>query len=418
MGMFDGLFGGGGGAGTADISSPVTQDQINTAYGNTQTGLQQNQQLAQALQAQNGVANQGSVFGQQQDLSNALAQQAQGQGPNPAQAQLNQNTGNNIASQAALMAGQRGAGANAGLLARQAGQQGAGIQQQAVGQAATLQAQQQIAAEQALQQQQQNMAGVAQNQVANQQAAQTAYGTEANQQQANLLGAQGQYNTAAVTNQANANKTQAGLLGGIGSAIGPIGDALGDVWDNVSDLVGGFGSAAGGVASDLGGAASSLGADAVGGGSGASLGELGEGAAMVAYTGGKIPHIDQMAAIYHPKKLAQGGKVPVMLSPGEKKLSPNDAKKVAQGKKSALDGKTVPGQATVQGNSIKNDTVAAKESPGTIIIPREVLASPNREQAAHDFVANELRKKKPDIGTEHEDFHAALSKAISSRGKK
>ncbi len=97
------------------------------------------------------------VLAQQQGLANQYQGIANGTGPNPAQAMLNNATGTNIANQAALMAGQRGAGANVGLMARQVGQQGAGIQQNAAGQAAIMQANQQLAALQALGSQQQAM---------------------------------------------------------------------------------------------------------------------------------------------------------------------------------------------------------------------------------------------------------------------
>lgn len=92
----------------------------------------------QALSGLQNVGNQQAALGQQyQNIAN-------GTGPNPAQAALNQATGQNVANQAALMASQRGAGANIGLLARQAAQQGAATQQQAVGQGATMQAQQEM----------------------------------------------------------------------------------------------------------------------------------------------------------------------------------------------------------------------------------------------------------------------------------
>lgn len=148
---------------------------------------QLNQQLGGAggVQAQTG-ALQGlqNVLGQQQGLANQYQGLANGTGPNPAQAALNQSTGQNIAAQAALMAGQRGAGANVGLMARQAAQQGAATQQQAVGQSATLQAQQQIAGMQALAGQQQamgatnqNMAGIGAGLVGQQQGGASAMGS-------------------------------------------------------------------------------------------------------------------------------------------------------------------------------------------------------------------------------------------------
>lgn len=107
----------------------------------------------------NGLGQQGSfaaasgnnnAFAMQNALAGQLAQGAAGQGPNPALAQLQQTTGQNIASQAALQGSQRGVGQNAGLLARQAAQQGGQLNQQAVGQGATLAAQQQMAYQQSL----------------------------------------------------------------------------------------------------------------------------------------------------------------------------------------------------------------------------------------------------------------------------
>lgn len=128
------------------------------AQGNLQSALQQ----ANGVNAQqSALGNLGSVYGQQQLTANQLQNIAAGRGPNPAQAMLAQQTGQNVANQAALMAGQRGAGANVGLLARQAAQQGAATQQQAVGQGATMQAQQSLGALGQLTGQQQAMAGTA-----------------------------------------------------------------------------------------------------------------------------------------------------------------------------------------------------------------------------------------------------------------
>lgn len=211
MGAIGGLLGTAGGASgtgfktpqTVDITSPVAQDQVDASNAGVTQSLGSSDRLLAALQARNGAGNQSQVFDQGQALSGqlgglggtgaeglAMGQQgvlntqlgqaggvglqqgaarglqdvlagqqgtaaqyqgiANGTGPNPAQAALNQSTGQNVANQAALMAGQRGAGTNVGLLARQAAQQGANTQQQAVGQAATLQANQQIAGLQGL----------------------------------------------------------------------------------------------------------------------------------------------------------------------------------------------------------------------------------------------------------------------------
>ena len=152
MGAVTGLLGGGGGGGGTsfatmnnnDLMNPFSSSQQATtqyqnAYTGSQAALQQQQNFLTALQGQNGIQNQSNVYSQLQGVAN-------GTGPNPAQAMLNQSTQQNVANQAALMAGQRGASANAGLIARQAAQQGAQTQQQAAGQAATMQSQQSLGA--------------------------------------------------------------------------------------------------------------------------------------------------------------------------------------------------------------------------------------------------------------------------------
>ncbi len=106
-----------------------------------------NQQLGHANGVgvqQGGIGALQNVYGQQGNTLGQLQGVANGTGPNPAQAMLNQATGQNVANQSAMMAGQRGAGSNVGLMARQAAQQGAATQQQAAGQGATMQANQQL----------------------------------------------------------------------------------------------------------------------------------------------------------------------------------------------------------------------------------------------------------------------------------
>lgn len=273
MGAIGGLLGTAGGAngtgykkpGSVPIVNGTDAGQLASSYGSNQRALESQQSLLNALRGQQGIADQSSLYGQQQDLLNqqgalnsvgaqqgslnsqqnlnaqlagnngaanlgnvygqgqelagqmagvggvqnlnnalqsqqALAGQQQGlanqyqdiasgQGPNPAMAMLNQQTGQNVAQQASLMAGQRGAGSNVGLLARQAGQQGAGIQQQAVGQGATMQAQQSLNALQGIGNQQQaigntnqNVANIAAQQIGQQQQQQQALAGQAGQQ--------------------------------------------------------------------------------------------------------------------------------------------------------------------------------------------------------------------------------------------
>lgn len=83
---------------------------------------------------------------QQQQLANALMQQTQGYGPNPAQIALNQQTNRNIAQGAGAVASQKGI--NPALASRQIQQNAAMQQQQSAGQGALMQAQQQMGAQQ------------------------------------------------------------------------------------------------------------------------------------------------------------------------------------------------------------------------------------------------------------------------------
>lgn len=176
--------------------------------------------------AQNAQAGYGQLQGNianEQALQQQLGQQALGQGPNPAQAALSNATGQNVANQAALAAGQRGAAGNVGLMQRNVAQQGANTQQQAVGQAALMQAQQQLAAQQG----QAALQGQIGNQITNEQAANNQlFGAGAgaqNTQNANLVSnynmAQG-INSGIAQNNANAvNQTMGGVLQGASSLL-------------------------------------------------------------------------------------------------------------------------------------------------------------------------------------------------------
>jgi hypothetical protein len=205
---------------SAQLQNVATPAQAAQQYGNVQQGIGSQQALIDAMRNAGGQ----NTYANQMALQQQLQQQANGQGPNPAQAQLQQNSANAAAQQASLMAGQRGTAGNAGLMARQIGMQGAQQQQQMMGQAATLQAQQQLAAQQQLGAQQAQMAG--QMQGASQgynQAAGNAYGQtlggigQQNANQVNLAGAQ-----AGLEGQrAGATASIAGgLLGGAGAALG------------------------------------------------------------------------------------------------------------------------------------------------------------------------------------------------------
>lgn len=202
------------------LQNPVSTQQA-------QAGMAQGQAALQGFNPLLAAGLNTGVYGQQQQLANMLMQQAQGKGPNPAQAMLNQNTAQNIQQQASLMGSQRGASANPNLLARQAAQQGSQIQQQAAGQAATLGAQQQLAAQGALASQQAQMAG--QNL-----GLQGTYANAAQNYMNSLLGGVQAQNQAALgQGQIHAGMAAAqgqqtgqligGLLGGAGAALGMFG---------------------------------------------------------------------------------------------------------------------------------------------------------------------------------------------------
>lgn len=208
-----------------NLLQPTTTQQATDTYNKSQDTIAQQQAFLQALQAQNGIGNQSNVYNQLQGVAN-------GTGPNPAQAMLNQQTGANVANQASLMAGQRGATANVGLMARQAAQQGAQTQQQAIGQGASMQANQSLGA---LGQ----MGNLATQQVGQQAGALTGLSQAAQNEQGMILGGINAQNQANVgiqssVNSANANvstaaatgqqKTAAGLAGG-----GPMAMAAGGI---------------------------------------------------------------------------------------------------------------------------------------------------------------------------------------------
>ena len=293
------------------------------AHEQQQQAILQQQALAQALANNQGLAAQNQAIQGYGDI-------AAGRGPNVAQAMLNQATGANVANQAALMAGQRGAAGNVGLMARQIAQQGAQTQQQAGQQAALLQAQQQQSALSGL-------ANVGQQQIGNQmqatgilgQAAQNAYNTQAQQQEAQ---AQMQLQANMAAQQAQ-QRYISGALQGAGAYMGysalpsttPQSMPQYDTYNNPSpELQQRRGFADGGEV--------------------------------------KPDHIKHMDYLYH------GGQT------------------------YAAKGGEIPGKPEVEGDSIKNDKVKAMLSPGEIVIPRSIAQGENAGEEAKKFVEAILKK--------------------------
>lgn len=393
--MFDQTKGAGFQAGQAPIQTPTTVGQANTAYDQTQQGLQQQQAFLQALQGQNGIQNQSNVFNQQQGLANQLQGVASGTGPNPALAQLNQTTGQNTANQAALMAGQRGASSNPGLIARQAAMQGGANQQNAVGQGATLAAQQQLAGMNALAGQQAQLANTAGTQVGQQSGALNNYNQFAQGQQANLLNSIGQQNNAQVGMQSNINSANAGIAGInaqggqglLGGVLGGAGSALGLKLAKGGEVSGGVGES-GAVKGPMSNAGKYFqGFDNMGSSANATnpmlRGGQTLGNALGNAIGSGIKSLAPSSADVSPFK-AGGKVVPAIVSPGEKYLNPSEAQAVARGKVSpAKVGEVIPGQAKVKGDSYTNDTVPKELEEGGCVIPRSKMGS---EKSAMAFV--------------------------------
>lgn len=424
MGFVGSLFGtkngNSGGAGLnyradqANIQNPTDMSQIGSAYGQAQQGLGMQKDLYTQLAAQNGIGNQSSVFGQQQGLANLLGMQALGYGPNPALQQLQNTTGQNVANQSALMAGQRGSSANAGLMARQAAQQGGSIQQQAVGQGALMRAQQQIAAQQALQQQQAQMASLAGQQVGQQSNALSNYNQFGQTEQNQLLNAFSNFNSAKVGAQDSVNKANAsvsntaaqgqqGLFGGAIKGISGTGALAGAQGGMVPHMASGgmphFEYANGPL--DFQSRAPELQPSP-------AQQQTAEGPSS--FSGKMLSGPEQISSSSSSSGMVGGGPNPGAAAlesgmaglgsgmiKGIMKLAPMAAMALNRGgpvvgEQLASKGKMVPGNASVGGNSLKNDTVPAMLSPKEIVIPRSITLSKDAPEKAKQFVAAVLAR--------------------------
>ena len=487
MGAVGGLLGVSGGANGTGFASPstgniVTPAQLAAAGASANNALAQQQAFTAAVNPNGtqGLAAQSQLLGQ-------LQQGAAGQGPNPALAQLNQTTGQNVANQSALMAGQRGANQNAGLIARQAAQQGAATQQQAAGQAATQQAQQQIAYQQALG----NQANTQVNQAETANNAQTQ--NALNQQlglSSTAAGLQSSVNSANAGLAGQQMANQAGLIGGLAQGVGASGMLGSGIASAAGAAQGGkvselprfaFGGPSGGQydqnfqgltdkqwagqqplpmagvttpttaapsapAASTPGPTSSFGkflkgatptqtpsaqqpasignagnkiGNAIGKGIGSmfasspgqsGIGERDSSDPTAQYIGanaelGSGGDKEEQAPAAQDQTIpsgnsdkfqsAYGGKVPALVSPGERYLSPKEVAKVAKGQKNPMEaGEKIPGKPKVGGakNSYANDTVKKDLDEGGIVLPRSVTQSKHPHWEAHKFVSAIMAK--------------------------
>lgn len=280
-------------------------------------------------------ANYGSANSGLQDLAQQLQLQSQGGGPNLANALLQQATGQNVANQAALAAGQRGASSNVGLIARQAGQQGAQIQQQAAGQASINRLQQQLSA-------QSQLGGVLGTQ-----------GSLANQNYGITQGGQSAQNAAISGNQQAMNQ--------IGSQQGAQNAKFNQ------DIIGGVA------------------------GAGAKVIGLADGGVPMKENYSQPMQMSQQSMFSQnflnkqTAHFATGG----MTQPPSQMGSGLHFAPVADFKR----GGRVPGKPMVQGNDPKNDTVPAMLSPQEIVIPNSVTQSKDPVKAGAEFIAKTLGRK-------------------------
>lgn len=409
------------------IQAGTNSSQLNNAY----TGAQG------ALSTQGGITNtlnQGLNTGasNQNTLSNMYLNQAQGNGPNPAQAMLNQNTGRNIQNQASLMAGQRGAGANAGAIAANAARQGADIQQQAVGQGAIMSAQQQLAAEQ-------NLQNLSANQISQGQGATQGLNNATQNEQNILQGANTANNNANVSMQSNINNVNAGIAQGNQNSSGNLISGIGGLASSLAPLA--FLSTGGAVDKDKRQVehkpmVSSPKMMADGGG---ILGQ--QTSSPQSYVGNWLnSSIDTSGPGMAPSaNLSSQGANPLafvkdMKKPGKNKpqseLSDKDINDISAkadpysngesdlfnaqsmpspmtdsyGMMNAADGGLMRKGGKVQAqnrsqravksdDSLSNDKVPAMLSEGEIVIPRHITMHPMAPAMAAQFVANELKKR-------------------------
>lgn len=293
------------------------------------------------------------TFQNQNALAQQLQQQAMGQGPNPAQIQLQQATNRNIQQNAGFLSSQKGL--SPALAARLAAQNQAQVGQQAAGQGALMGAQQQLNAQGALanvygQQSQgaQNMYGANQGAIGNYNSA---------------LNGQSQVNAGVASgNQQMAGKLAGGLLGGVGAKLG---FADGGMVPHY---------ASGGFTQGF-----------MSGFNGAPMQPAWQTATQPQIT----PYFDVPGAI----KNTVGGWFSNHADQNAMVGGPMDQEQAPmQQPLMASEGATVPGQAEVRGDSLKNDTQPAMLSPGEIVIPRHITMHANAPELAAKFVELELAK--------------------------
>lgn len=347
---------------------------LNDALGDANgIGVQNN-----AIQGLQGVAGQqAGTLGQLQGIAN-------GTGPNPAQAALNQATAQNVANQSAMMAGQRGAGSNVGLIARLAAQQGANTQQQAVGQSATMQAQQQLGALQQMGAQQQALANT--NQIIG------SLGGNLSSMQQQGIAQQGNLAQQQVGNQLTANAQEAGQINKIADQqIGTTKDVTGANLQNtqqVQNAAGQQNNSAVQNQSSVNSANAGTNQEAIKGTQQAVGGAFNTLATAFMAEGGVVESSHSSTG----PRSSIGQHLLTMHNPAEGFLQAMYSGGLAEGG-GAVKAKSTNQVASKSGDSYSNDKIPTLLSEKEIVIPRSITMGKNPVQDSARFVQAILAKR-------------------------
>jgi hypothetical protein len=353
-GQTSGIGTGNGGNPLSAITPQINKLPVGISYENGQNdydvaqgGLRSSAATLQGIGGQQNSAalQQQGVLAQQQALAGQLQNEANGQGPNPAQAQYQQNIANNTANTAGTIASEKGL--SPALQARLIANNQASGAQNAAGSAATLQAQQQLSAQQQLAAQQQAESGTLNSEVSG-----LGAGGATNQSAATDLGAAGTMGV---------NEENVAVAGNNGQNASTVAAA-----QPLTSLLGGFANGAGGALAGL-----------LGGGGDEAATDVAATAAAE-YDGGVV------------------GKVP--------SITKAPASVVARQANPALSahlmarGGAVPGTPVVNHNSIQNDVVPAVLSKKEIVLPLNVTQAKDAPARAAAFVEALKKHTQPGYG--------------------
>jgi hypothetical protein len=294
--------------------------------------------------------------------------------------------------------------------------QGGANQQNAAGQAATLQANQSLNAL--------GQAGSMANTQASNLVGQTNANTQAQQsEQGALLGAQAGYNANQVASQASQNtanaalasetmKNQAGMLGGVMNGLGAVMGAEGGQVRKFADGGAAFGAAPISKFGQFLKSSTSQNMPSTDADSSQPMtseqqlkqgsSNLVQGIANALTPSSPAPTQIAGGPMDNPGSqntsimaAARGGMVPALVSKGETYLPPEKVDRVVKGGKNPLkEGEKIPGKPKYPGNDYRNDVVPKNLKEGGVVIPNAVMQSADPAHEAYKFVQSVVAKRK------------------------